>query len=153
METSKDYLAENDIQLLDRDVVITINQLPAKNQQLRTLDSFVGYNVDMVHMEVNAKQKEDSAYTPKTKSYLTAKVLTVLFLLLSVVGLGVGLVSIPLKLNLHIGIHIGLIASFVVCAIFAFLFNAKRNLALRVGQLIDESALKIAKEKLERYNF
>lgn len=149
----KDYLAENDIQLLDKDVVITINQLPAKNQQLRTLDSFVGYHVDMVHMEVNSKKKEDVAYAPRINNYLTAKVLTFLFLGLSVVGLFVDILALILGWNFHIGVHATLISLFVASAILAFLFNAKRNLALRAGRMIDVNALNVAKEKLERYNF
>ncbi len=149
----KDYLAENDIQLLDKDVVITINQLPAKNQQLRTLDSFVGYHVDMVHMEVNSKKKEDSAYAATSKSYLTSKVLSMLFLCLTVIGLIVGILAYCLNWHFPVGVHIGLILLFIVSAVLAFLFNAKRTLALRVGHTIDVAMLENAKEKLERYNF
>lgn len=149
----KDYLAENDIQLLDQDVVITINQLPAKNQQLRTLDSFVGYHVDMVHMEVNTKKKEDPAYNIKSKSYLTSKVLTFLFLALTMVGVLVDVLSFILKWHWPIYVHFILFGLFGVGALLAFLFNAKRTLALRVGHTMDVSVLKDAKEKLERYNF
>ena len=65
----KDGLAENDVQLLDLDVVKTINQLPGKNQQLRALDSFVGYVTDTIYMEVDSKSKVNPAYVEKGKSY------------------------------------------------------------------------------------
>jgi hypothetical protein len=58
----KDRCAETDIQLLDQDVVKTINQLPAKNRQLRVLDSFVGYPVDVIQLEIDSKVKDNNVY-------------------------------------------------------------------------------------------
>ena len=63
----KDLDAENDIQLLDSDVVKTINQLPGKNRQLRTLDSLLYYTTDIIHLEVDSKEVINQNYTVKDK--------------------------------------------------------------------------------------
>lgn len=148
----RDVMAENDIQLLDLDVVKTINQIPAKNQQLRTLDSFIGYNMDIIHIEISEKQKEDPAYKTVSKSYLTAKILCAIFFSISIVGLVVSILALALSWPVPFYVHIILWTLFVIMGILSFIYNTKRTLALRVGQLIDVSELESIKEKSETYN-
>lgn len=148
----RDIMAENDIQLLDLDVVKTINQLPSKNQQLRTLDSFIGYNSDIIHIEISEKQKEDPAYVVQSKSYLTAKALCLTFLGISIIGLIMSILALCLKWKMPVFVHVLLWTIFVVLGILSFIYNTKRRLALRVGKSVPESDLESIKEKGEGYN-
>ena len=148
----RDIMAENDIQLLDLDVVKTINQLPAKNQQLRTLDSFIGYNSDIIHIEISEKQKEDLAYKTQSKSYFTAKVLCLTFLAVSVIGLVISILAISLKWNMPAYVHVILWAIFVCLGILSFIYNTKRTLACRIGSPINAAELESISEKSEKYN-
>ena len=148
----RDVMAENDIQLLDLDVVKTINQLPAKNQQLRTLDSFIGYNMDTIHIEISEKQKEDPAYKTPSKTYLTAKILCMVFFFVALAGLVVSILALALKWPVPFYVHIILWTLFIIMSILSFLYNTKRTLALRVGEMIDVAELESIKEKSETYN-
>ncbi len=149
----KDFYAETDIQLLDQDVVKTINQLPAKNRQLRTLDSFIGYNYDIIHMEVDGKLKDSKHYLEKTKSY---KVYTGVSITCGLLG-WINLIMLILigALNWSVGIAwtIVLIVTCVCLFVAWLILSTKRILLLRVGSDQDVTEIEALKSKLERYNY
>lgn len=148
----KDRCAETDIQLLDQDVVKTINQLPAKNRQLRVLDSFVGYPVDVIQLEIDGKSKENKMYDEKIKAYHVCKAASISFLLASVICIALGAVGIALKWNINAVIYITLFAFGILGIIMAFVFSTKKKLHYRVGQTFEIPELNDLRNKLEKYN-
>ena len=153
MGVYKDLGAETDIQLFDKDVVITINQLPEKNRHLRTLDSFVGYNIDIIKMEVDGKIKDSKCYIEKTRKFKVANVLAWLFLATSVVLLTLGILSVALKWQLRIIFDLILWVGAVIFAMFSLVYYTKKTLLLRVGDSEDMSDLDEIINKMEKYNF
>lgn len=149
----KDLGAETDIQLLDKDVVITINQLPEKNRHLRTLDSFIGYNTDIIKMEVDSKIKDSKFYVEKTKKYKTASALTWTFFSLSVIVFVLGVLTIALGWKLRFVFDLLIWIGFIVCSLFALIFYTRKNLLIRVGDSEDMSDIEEIENKMEKYNF
>ena len=148
----KDRCAETDIQLLDQDVVKTINQLPAKNRQLRVLDSFVGYPVDVIQLEIDGKSKENKYYDEKIKAYHVCKASSLSFLLASIIFLGVSIAGIALKWNIHPVLYVTMIAFSLLGFIMSFVFATKKKLHYRVGQTFEIPELNDLRNKLEKYN-
>lgn len=148
----KDLHTENDIQLLDRDVVLTINKLPEKNRQLRTLDSFIGYPYDIIHMQINKPSENEKEYNEKPKKYYTNVALAYTFLGLSLACFITELISIPQSvfypLIIHFLLWFGIFAFF-----FAFVvFYTKAKLITRVGISIERSEIDELNKSLEKYN-
>lgn len=148
----KDVYAENDIQLLDKDVVTTINQLPNKNQMLRTLDSLIYYQTDVIHLEVDPKEEVDPIYIDKGKSFIRNGLIayfgvfiSIVSILLSFIFLGVG--------NTSWILHLILWTTFVIGLVVYILYNTRKILSVRVGSEIDVNEIKHIKEKTEFYNF
>ena len=148
----KDRCAETDIQLLDQDVVKTINQLPTKNRQLRVLDSFVGYPVDVIQLEIDGKSKENKLYEEKIKAYHVCKATSLSFLFGAVLCLGLGITGIALKWSIHPVIYITMFAFAVLGINMAFVFDTKKKLHYRVGQTYEMPELNDLRNKLEKYN-
>lgn len=148
----KDRCAETDIQLLDQDVVKTINQLPAKNRQLRVLDSFVGYPVDVIQLEIDGKSKDNKLYEEKIKAYHVCKATAISFILSAIVCIAFGVVGIILKWNIHPVVYITLFAYSILAIIMAFVFTTKKKLHYRVGQTFEIPELNDLRNKLEKYN-
>lgn len=153
MGVFKDMGAETDIQLLDKDVVVTINQLPEKNRHLRTLDSFIGYNIDIIKMEVDSKIKDSKYYIEKTQKYKIAGIMAWVFLgiCLSLLAIGVLSVSLGWKLRLIANIFIWLGSA--LFGLFSLVFYTRKNLLVRVGDSEDMSDLKEIEGKMEVYNY
>lgn len=148
----KDIGGETDIQLLDQDVVKTINQLPAKNRHLRVLDSFVGYSYDIIELEVDPKQTVNKAYTEKTKDYTISKVLASSFLGASILSL---LLAIILPICMHKLKAVACLICVILCVVFgllALIYNTKRILSLRAGKLQDKEELADMQNRMECYN-
>lgn len=148
----KDVNAETDIQLLDADVVKTINQLPGKNRQLRTLDALLYYTTDIIHLEVDSKEVINQNYNPKDKTYMKNAVV-------GYTSLGVGLVcGILSVIALAVGwkwnyvLHIVLWLFFVIGILLALVFNTRKTLTLRAGKNVEPSELVSLKDKIEYYN-
>lgn len=148
----KDRCAETDIQLLDQDVVKTINQLPAKNRQLRVLDSFVGYPVDIIQLEIDYKMKENKNYDEKIKAYKTCGIVSVSCLLAFVATFAVACVGLALKWSIPAVVYITLFAVGLLALIMSFVFVTKRTLHFRVGQMTEIPELNDLRNKLEKYN-
>ncbi len=148
----KDRCAETDIQMLDQDVVKTINQLPAKNRQLRVLDSFVGYPTDTIQLEIDSKTKENKSYDEKIKAYTVCKVTSLCFLLASVILVALSILGIVLEWNIHPVIYITTFALSILGIIMSFVFTTKKTLHYRVGQTFEIPELNDLKNKLEKYN-
>lgn len=148
----KDRCAETDIQLLDQDVVKTINQLPAKNRQLRVLDSFVGYPTDVIQLELDSKSKENKLYEEKIKAYKVCSIASYSCLLLGVVLIALGILGIALTWSIPPVVYILLFCLGLLSLIMSFVFGTKKTLHLRVGQLQEVSELNDLKNKLEKYN-
>lgn len=148
----KDLHTENDVQLLDRDVVLTINKLPEKNRQLRTLDSFIGYPYDIIHIQINKPNSNTKEYNEKPKKYYTNIALAYAFLAISFIALVVDFVAIVSSA------HFGLLAHFllwvgVFAAFFAFIiYFTKATLITRVGIQQNKEELADLTEKIEKYN-
>ena len=153
MGVYKDMGAETDIQLLDRDVVITINQLPEKNRHLRTLDSFVGYNTDIIKMVVDSKIKDSRSYVEKTRKYSVSNILAWVFFVLSFTGLMLGVLSIALQWKLRIIFDIFIWVGSLLFAMFSLVYYTKKTLQLRVGDSEDMSDIDELIKKMEKYNF
>lgn len=148
----KDRCAETDIQLLDQDVVKTINQLPAKNRQLRVLDSFVGYPVDVIQLEIDGKSKENKQYEEKIKAYQVCKITSISFILASLLCIAFSVVGIVLDWNIHPVLYITLFAFAILGIIMWFVFDTKKKLHYRVGQTFEIPELNDLRNKLEKYN-
>lgn len=149
---SQDYLAETDIQLLDQDVVKTINQLPLKNRQLRVLDSFVGYSVDIIQIEIDNKMKENKIYSEKIKAQKACGIVSLSSLLVAIVCLSVGFVAIGLSWAMSIVVYILLFTVGAFGIILAYIYATKRTLHSRVGLATELPELNDLRNKLEKYN-
>lgn len=148
----KDRCAETDIQLLDQDVVKTINQLPAKNRQLRVLDSFVGYPVDVIQLELDSKSKENKHYEEKIKQYKLCNIAEISCLLGGFALLALCIVGFVLKLPMPAVVYILIIALGLLAFIMAFVFSTKKTLHYRVGLLNELPELNDLRTKIEKYN-
>ncbi len=149
----KDFNAETDIQLLDKDVVKTINQLPEKNRHLRTLDSFIGYNYDIIKMEVDSKMKDKRQYIEKTKSYKVSSALSTAFMVLSMAVFIVCLLIPILNLNVRAIWLITLWLLWFVLLAFGVVFYTRKMLALRVGKTVPAKEIDALYKNIEKYNF
>ncbi|MGN0961166.1 MAG: hypothetical protein ACI4PF_03075 [Christensenellales bacterium] len=148
----KDRCAETDIQLFDQDVVKTINQLPAKNRQLRVLDSFVGYPVDVIKLEIDNKMHENKNYDEKIKAYKTCGIVSLSCLLVGILTILIGIIGISLGWKMLAVIYVALFAVGVLALIMSFVFVTKRTLHFRVGQVTEISELNDLRNKIEKYN-
>jgi len=153
MGVFKDIGAETDIQLLDKDVVVTINQLPEKNRHLRTLDSFIGYNTDIIKMEVDSKIKDSKSYIEKTQKYKTTGLMAWIFLGVSVILLTLGILSVVLTWKLRLVFNVLIWLGAVLFGLFSLVFYTRKNLLVRVGDSEDMSDLKEIESKMEVYNY
>ena len=148
----KDHCAETDIQLLDNDVVKTMNHLPNKNRHLRVLDSFVGYNTDTIYIKTDNNEIFDKKYEDKPRSFYVCKTL-------SYVSLGFSLsFLIILILSLSIGWKINFIWNLVFLLGFALLgfmyiiLATKATLHKRVGDQLTNQELNSLTSNMEKYN-
>lgn len=148
-----DYYAETDIQLFDQDVVKTINKLPAKNRSLRTMDSFIGYNYDIIHMEVDGKQKTSKYYEEKTKEYKVYSWLSGICCTLCIVDFIMTIITVAL------GWAVGLVWIIMMILGIGLLFAGwlitftKRILSARIGKDQNEQELRMLAQKIEKYNY
>jgi len=148
----QDRSAETDIQLLDQDVVKTINQLPQKNRQLRVLDSFVGFPIDVIQLEIDNKVKDNKNYEEKIKAYKICGALSISLLLIALACISVGVIGIVLKWTLLPLIYIVLFCTGALGIVLSYVFAIKKILHYRVGQLIEVTELNDLRNKLEKYN-
>ncbi len=149
----KDFGAETDIQLLDKDVVKTINQLPEKNRHLRTLDSFIGYNYDIIKMEVDSKLKDKRQYVEKTKSYKVSYALTTLFFVLSLVTLTFAILIPSLGWKVGVLWQVAIWLAWFILVMFDLVFYTRQTLALRVGHAVGLREIESLYNNIEKYNF
>ena len=147
-----DQCAETDIQLLDQDVVQTINQLPSKNRHLRVLDSFVGYSTDVIQLEIDSKVKENRTYISKPKSASNCNLVATISLLALFVSIGLLVINHTLKWNLPLFAIIGILVLCIGCSVVSWIYYTKAALLLRIGQLYDMNDLRDIENKLEKYN-
>lgn len=145
----KDYYAENDIQLLDQEVVRTINQLPTKNRQLRVLDSFVGYNIDIISAEEDGKPSK--LYNTKTKYYWINLAVSLGLCFFGLVFFIIALVG-TLTLSMSVGGLLVLWSLFIIFGIMAYIFAVKTMLVHRVGENYDAHEIKTLQDRAEKYN-
>ena len=148
----KDRCAETDIQLLDQDVVKTINQLPQKNRQLRVLDSFVGYATDVIQLEIDSKMTENKNYDEKIRAYKVSGILSGVSLLLAMALLVVGVLGVTFEWPVSVVLYIVIFLLSAFGFILSFVFAIRKTLHFRVGQLTDISELNDLRNKLEKYN-
>ena len=148
----KDRCAETDIQLLDQDVVKTINQLPQKNRQLRVLDSFVGYATDVIQLEIDSKMSENKHYDEKIKPYKVCGILSAVSLVLAIALIVVGVIGIVMEWEMSAVVYITLFTLGIFGLVLSFIFAIKKALHFRVGQLSDTTELNDLRNKLEKYN-
>ena len=148
----KDRCAETDIQLLDQDVVKTINQLPAKNRQLRVLDSFVGYPTDVIQLELDSKSPENKLYDEKIKAYKLCQIGSISCLLGAILCFAIGSIGISLTWALPAVVYITLFAGGILALVLSFVFATKRTLHYRVGQMTEIPELNDLRNKIEKDN-
>lgn len=148
----KDRCAETDIQLLDQDVVKTINQLPQKNRQLRVLDSFVGYTTDIIQLEIDSKMKENKNYDEKLKSYKVCEAVSITSIVIAFISVVMAVIGLSLSWAMSPVIYITLFALGIFGIILSFVFATKKVLSFRVGEITENSELNDLRNKLEKYN-
>jgi len=149
----RDFYAETDIQLLDQEVVKTVNQLPSKNRMLRTMDGFIGYNYDIIHMEVDSKLRESKYYEEKTKMYKAYLAASVICGVLCIADFVMTIIAVSLGWKLGLVWTLMLILGIVLFAIAWLVFFTRRILARRVGPFQDEKELRELKTTIEKYNY
>ena len=147
----KDLDAENDIQLLDSDVVKTINQLPGKNRQLRTLDSLLYYTTDIIHLEVDSKEVINQNYTVKDKDYVKNATVAYSCLATGLISLTLTVLALALW-KWHYIVHIVLWIVFAVGLMMFLVFNTRKTLTYRAGKYVEPSEFVSLKDKIEYYN-
>ncbi len=148
----KDQLAETDIQLLDQDVVKTINQLPQKNRQLRVLDSFVGYSTDIIQIEIDNKIKENKVYYEKVKSQKVCAAVSLSSLLIAIICLTLGFVAVSLGWDMSVVVYILFFALGLFGLVMTYIYATKMTLHSRVGMVTEMTELNDLRNKLEKYN-
>jgi len=148
----RDRCAETDIQLLDQDVVKTINQLPQKNRQLRVLDSFVGYATDVIQLEIDSKMNQNRHYDEKTKPYKVCGLLSGISLFLAFALILVASLGIAFSWEMPAVVYVTLFTVGIFGIVLSFVFAIKKALHFRVGQLTDLTELNDLRNKLEKYN-
>ncbi|MBE5739049.1 MAG: hypothetical protein E7354_04925 [Clostridiales bacterium] len=148
----KDQLAETDIQLIDQDVVKTINQLPQKNRQLRVQDSFVGYATDIIQIEIDNKMKENKLYYEKIKAQKVCGIVSLSSLVTSIICLTMGFIAASLGWAMSIVIYVLLFSVGFCGLVLTFVYATKMVLHSRVGQETELSELNDLRNKLEKYN-
>jgi len=147
----KDGLAENDIQLFDLDVVKTINQLPGKNQQLRTLDSFVGYVTDTIYMEVDSKSKVNPAYIEKSKAYKRNSIVASSLFIIGALCAIISMVALFVW-KFPVIINIILWSVFAITMVVSLIFHTRKRLLFRAGKSTEGTEIAVMSENLEKYN-
>lgn len=148
----KDVNAETDIQLLDNDVVKTINQLPGKNRQLRTLDALLYYSTDIIHLEVDSKEVINPNYVHKDKTYVKNAIVAYTSLGLGIVCAILSTIALAVGWRWFYLIHIVLWIMFLVGLSLFVVFNTRKILTFRAGGYIEPSEFVSLKDKIEYYN-
>lgn len=148
----RDQLAETDIQLLDQDVVKTINQLPQKNRQLRVLDSFVGYATDIIQIEIDNKIKENKVYQDKVKSQQVCSIVSLSSLLISIICLTLGFLAVGLAWDMSVVVYILLFGVGLFGLVLTYIYATKAVLHSRVGMIAEMTEINDLRNKLEKYN-
>ena len=148
-----DRCAENDIQLLDQEVVKTINQLPAKNQQLRVFDSFVGYQTDVIELRVGKACKVNEAYIVKSKGFKTMKLISILSFILGTLFFAFEVVALVLEWKFSFILHLAIIVFALLFFVASFLFLTRATILFRAGEEFDAIEMKEVMDKCEKYNF
>lgn len=148
----KDICAETDIQLLDNDVVKTINHLPNKNRHLRVLDSFVGYNTDIIYIKEPNDKKYDKKYFDKPSSYYVCKTSSYVSLGFSLVFLLILILSLSLGWKISFIWNLIFVLGFALLAFMYIVLATKATLHKRVGDQLSTSELNGLTNNLEKYN-
>ena len=151
----KDFGGENDIQLLDQEVVKTINQLPEKNRQLRILDCFVGFNTDVITVVDNRKNKNlevEKKYVDRSKNYRYSLAFFILTLVVFLVSLSFQIVALSVNLELGLIGEILLLAIMFASALLTLVFATKTRLAYRIGDYVQVQEINNLDDKAEKYN-
>lgn len=145
-----DKNAETDIQLLDQEVVSTINQLPIKNRQLRVLDSFIGYTTDVI--VVQDSESKNMEYLAKPKGYMFNFFLSIGLLVAGLTTLLIAILAMVFSWTTALTTHVLIWCSTFVLLTLSYIFQIKTQLLFRVGQVADPNDIKTMFEKAEKYN-
>ncbi len=152
----KDFGGETDIQMLDLEVVKTINQLPEKNRQLRTLDCFVGFKSDVISVVDNKRNKHNveiaKKYNDISKNYRYSVILWVLSLIIFAVSLGFQITALCLGMDLGLISEILLVAIILASAFVSLIFITRARLSYRIGDFVQVQEINNLDEKAEKYN-
>lgn len=150
LKVFEDRNAETDIQLFDQEVVATINQLPAKNRQLRVLDSFIGYSNDVISVPKN--QPDNAEYLIKPKGYMLNFFISGGLLLTGLTTLLIAILALALRWDVTFSAHVVFWCSAFVMLVLSFIYQIKTQLLFRVGRVCDPNDIKTMFEKAEKYN-
>ncbi len=151
----RDFNSEDDIQLLDQEAVRTINQLPEKNRQLRILDSFVGFNSEVVSVVDNKKNRNsevENKYKTISKKYTYSLTFSILTAIIFLCCLIFQIVAVAVSLDLGLIGEILLISIIFGSAFLGLLFATKTALNYRIGDYIQVQEINLLDEKAEKYN-
>lgn len=148
----KDNCAETDIQLLDNDVVKTMNHLPNKNRHLRVLDSFVGYNTDIIYIKVDNDIKYDKKYFDKPRSFYICKTLSYVSLGFSLVFLLILILSLSLSWKVNFIWNLVFLLGFALLGFMYIILATKATLHKRVGDQLTKQELISLTSNMEKYN-
>ncbi len=151
----KDFCGETDIQLMDLEVVKTINQLPEKNRQLRILDSFVGFQSSVITVVDNKPNKNTEVakkYNDISKNYKYSLTFFIMTLIVFAVTLGFEIVSLCVGMDLGLIGQILLLAIIMVSAVLSLIFITKTKLSYRIGDFVQVQEINNLDDKAEKYN-
>lgn len=148
----KDNFAELDVQLLDREVVNTINRLPNKNKQLRVLDSFVGYNTDIIFVESLDKSVKNPDYIEKSKKRRLCNLLALIFGCVNIVIFLFAVISLSVGWRIYALIYLFLILMWIFSGFMCIVYATKSVLVSRVGESLTDTEVHDLFRNIEKYN-
>jgi len=148
----KDHCAETDIQLLDNDVVKTMNHLPNKNRHLRVLDSFVGYNTDTIYIKTDNNETFDKKYEDKPRSFYICKTLSYVSLGFSAAFLLVLILSLSMGWKINFIWNLVFLLGFALLGFMYIILATKATLHKRVGDQLTSQELNSLISNMEKYN-
>ena len=119
------------------------------------MDSFVGYNCDVINVVDNRKNKNvevEKKYIDKSKSYQYSLVFFILTIVVFLVSLTFQIIAACMKMELGVIGEILLIAIILGSAFLSLVFATKTRLSYRIGDYVQVQEINNLDDKAEKYN-
>ena len=129
-----------------------MNHLPNKNRHLRVLDSFVGYNTDIIYIKEDNNVKYDKKYFDKPRSFYICKTLSYVCLGFSLVFLLILILSLSLSWKVNFIWNLVFLLGFALLGFMYIILATKATLHKRVGDQLSKQELTSLTSNMEKYN-